>query len=156
MKTLFLALLICLPLFMTAQTLNEYKWKSRVLLLFTPDADDPVFLQQYQLFGAATDELEERNVQIVFISPGGNHENTGLFLDESTSKQYYDRFSVAPFQFELILVGLDGHEKFRARNTTTPVSIILEMIDGMPMRKAEIMQGYGNESKVSSTGGGGR
>ena len=47
-------------------------------------------------------------------------------------------------------MGLDGEEKFRARNAVTPVSVILELIDGMPMRQQEVIQGYGNESQIHS------
>ena len=49
---------------------------------------------------------------------------------------------------ELLLVGLDGEEKYRAKNTLTPVSILLELIDGMPMRQQEIREGFGNESQI--------
>ncbi len=48
----------------------------------------------------------------------------------------------------MILVGLDGTEKFRAKNTVTPVSVLLTLIDDMPMRRREIIQGYGNDSQI--------
>ncbi len=84
--------------------------------------------------------------------PGGEQENTGIFLDESASTYYYDRFSVEPYQLELILVGLDGHEKFRARNSVTPASVLIELIDSMPMRQREIRQGYDTKSQINGEG----
>lgn len=134
---------------MTAQDLNSYQWRSRVLLLFTPTPDDPVFLRQRRLLGEVDiDEIDERNLQMIFITPEGKYENTTLFLDESLSEWYYNRFSVEPYQFEMVLIGLDGYEKFRARNTITPPSVIFDLIDKMPMRRRELLQGYGNKSQI--------
>ena len=56
-----------------------------------------------------------------------------------------------PFQVELVLVGMDGDEKYRAKNVITPVSVLLELIDGMPMRRRELRQGYGNKRGKAET-----
>ena len=151
------------PLAATAQSINDYQWRARLILVFTPDISDPLFIEQYWLLQKASEELDERMVKILLITPDGKQENTGIFLQESASEYYYDRFSVEPYQLELILVGLDGHEKFRAENAVTPPSVLLELIDSMPMRQREIRQGYDNKSQINGresvlpteTGGGG-
>ncbi len=142
MKLLYpLVLLMLLPLSAGAQSLNEFKWKSRLVIVFTPAADDPLFEQQYTLLSKAAEELRERDVTVICVMPGGDRENTGIFLKESASEYFYDHFSASPMQLELSLVGLDGTEKYRARNRVTPVSVLLELIDGMPMRQRELRQG---------------
>lgn len=150
MKALFLTLtlLFMLPTDADAQFLNEYQWKSRLVLVFTPSPSDPMFIRQMQLLRDAQEEFEERNVVFITITPRGDHENTGLFLDQEASKQYYDYFSVAPYQLELVLVGLDSNEKLRAKNRITAPSVILTAIDRMPMRRREILRGKRTKSQV--------
>ncbi len=147
-----LALFMALPFTLSAQSLNEFRWQSRVIVLFSPSLDDPLFLQQYALLKDASDALRERKIVVVMVTPQGVHENTGIFLKESSSEYFYQRFSAQPYQLELSLVGLDGTEKFRAKNTVTPVSVLLELVDGMPMRQREIelRHGLGNRSQISS------
>ena len=143
-----LALLLMLPLAAAAQSLDDYRWQSRLLFVFTPTVDDPLFVEQYTLLKEANDALQQRRLKIMLVTPNGERSNTGIFLSESNSQYYYDYFSVEPFQLEVILVGLDGTEKFRAKNTVTPVSVLLQLIDEMPMRQREIIQGYGNDSQI--------
>lgn len=147
MKTLLLTALLLSCSCARAQSLTEFQWLSRPLILFAPSADDPLFLQQYQALAAREEELRERRIKILFVTPEGRHENTGLFLDESLSEWYYRHFDAQPYQFEMVLVGLDGHEKFRARNTVTAPLILLELVDEMPMRRRELLQGYQNKSQ---------
>lgn len=143
-----LVLLFSVSATAVAQSLNNYLWKSRLVLLFTPEPDDPMFERQVKLLLTQTEAFEERDVIFMFITPDGKFENTGRFLAEADARKFYDKFSVAQYQLELVLVGLDGTEKFRAKNRITPPSVLLELIDGMPMRKRELLQGYGNRSKV--------
>jgi len=149
MKALLLsfALLFCFPFAVEAQSLNTYRWKSRLVLLFTPTPDDPMFERQIRLLHGQNDEFEERNVVFMFITPDGKFENTGRFLKQADAQKMYSKFGAEQFQLEMVLVGLDGHEKFRAKNRITPPSVLLNLIDQMPMRAAEI-RGKGNRSRV--------
>jgi hypothetical protein len=147
-----LALLLTTPAMMDAQFLNTYQWKSRLVLLFTPSPDDPLFLQQMSLLAEQSEAFEERDVLFISITPNGEYENTGRFLEESLARQYHQHFSPDKNQFELIVVGLDSTEKLRARNTLTPPSVLLELIDGMPMRRQELRQGYGNKRQTNGGG----
>ena len=154
MKALLPTLLLTfvLPAVGGAQFLNEFQWKSRPIILFAPNPSDPLFVQQYALLQEAVEELRERRVSLVLVTPEGNYENTSIFLDEAASRRYYDYFGAQPYQLELSLVGLDGNEKFRARNTITPVSVLFELIDRMPMRRRELLQGLGNKSQTDREG----
>ena len=150
MKTLLLSLsLLFLTTGLQAQELNSFRWKSRLVLAFTPSPEDPNFEKQMRLLYEETEAFKERNVTFIMITPDGKYENTGRFLKEADARKYYEHFSVAQYQFELILVGLDGYEKFRAANRVTPPSVLLDLIDGMPMRQRERIQGYNNRSNVT-------
>lgn len=148
MKTLLLSfiLLFVIPTSMEAQSLNEYRWKSRLVLLFTPSPSDPLFERQVKLLYEQTEALEDRNVVFLFITPDGKFENTGRFLQEADARKLYEKFNAEKYQFEMVLVGLDGYEKYRATNRITPPSVLLNLIDDMPMRQRELLQGYGTKS----------
>ena len=149
MKALLLvcALTFCFSANTEAQSLNSFRWKSRLVLLFTPTPEDNMFERQVQLLYGQHDEFEDRNVVFMFITPQGKFENTGRFLKEASARKMYRKFGAEQFQFEMVLVGLDGHEKFRAENRITPPSVLLNLIDEMPMRAREI-RGRGNRSRV--------
>lgn len=148
MKVL-LALFMLLPLTGQTQSLEDFLWRSRLIVVFTPTAEDPLFIEQYRLLMDAVEPLRERQVQVILVTPGGDLENSGIFLQEAESDYYYDYFSAKPYQLELSLVGFDGNEKFRAKNSVTPVSVLTELIDSMPMRQRELRRGYGNKSNIN-------
>lgn len=156
MKFLLLsvALIFSFPVSVEAQSLNSYRWKSRLVLLFTPTPDDPMFERQVRLLLSQNEAFEDRNVVFMFITPDGKFENTGRFLDEASSQKMYQKFGAERFQFEMVLVGLDGHEKFRAKNRITPPSVLMNLIDQMPMQASEL-RGRGNRSQVKKQASGG-
>ena len=143
---MMLALWFAASTLATAQSLNQFQWKSRLVLLFTPDPGDPMFEEQARLLRTQNEAFQERDAVFMFITPEGKFENTGIFLDESMSRQYYERFSPNQYEFTMILVGYDGEEKYRAANRLTPPSVLINLIDNMPMRRRELLQGDGNES----------
>ncbi len=155
MKPLLLtfAFLFTLPTMMAAQSLNQYRWKSRLVLLFTPSPNDPVFERQVKLLYEQTEALKERKLVFLFVTPNVKTENTDRFLKEVNARKLYDKFDVEQDQFELILVGLDGYEKFRAVNQITPPSVLNNLIDGMPMRQQELRREYNTKSTGKAKNG---
>lgn len=151
MKTMLLTLLLAVFTLQaaTAQSLNKYRWKSRLVLAFTPSPQDPNFERQMQLLYAERDAFQERDVVFILVTPNGDFENTGRFLNQADSERLYEQFSAAQYQFELVLVGYDGYEKFRARNRVVAPIVLLDQIDGMPMsRRARRLEGYNNRSNI--------
>ncbi|PHI18827.1 hypothetical protein CEQ90_15865 [Lewinellaceae bacterium SD302] len=154
MKVLVNLLLILLfPICLQSQALNRFQWKNRVLILFTPEPDNPVFQQQFAELKTVVDEMVDRQLITIFVEPSGNFENTTLFVDEAEAAQYYDLYSPKPYQFEMILVGLDGNVKLRATNSVTPAKAIFELIDSMPMRQKQLRKRYGNTGNSNTTNG---
>lgn len=138
--TLGFVLLSILPLTTSAQGLEAHRWTNRLLLVFTPTTDHTLFLQQYEQIGKAAEALTERKIMVIMMNPEGDRENSGRFLQRSESEYYYDYFSVSPHRFEMVLVGLDGQEKFRAKDVLTPMSVVTELVDDMPMRRRELRE----------------
>jgi hypothetical protein len=104
-----------------AAPLERYRWEARPILVFAPSEDDPRLEAQLERFESARAELEDRrNVVIVDTEPG------------SALRRRFE-----PEGFAVVLVGLDGGEKFRARDVVDP-GTLNALIDRMPMRRREL------------------
>ena len=124
MRPILAAMLITLGMAEAkAETLSEYRWEARPILVFAPSADDPRLAEQLGRFERADAALRDRrNVVIVDTEPG-----SAL------------RARFRPEGFTVILVGLDGGEKFRG-GEVVPVETLNDRIDRMPMRRRELRQ----------------
>ena len=96
----------------------------RVLWLFAESRNQPELVEQRKRLEAAPLELAERDVRIEEVI--GPHE----------ARQ---RWRAPDRGFLLVLVGKDGTAKMR-RSQPVALAEILSLIDGMPMRKAEMEQ----------------
>lgn len=123
---------------MAAQDLNTFRWKNRVLLLFTPDDEHPVFQRQVGMLRKQTEEMQDRQLITLFIAPDGHLENTHQFANAELSDYYYSHFGVDDRLFTLILVGLDGTEKYRSIGRAIAPGILYDIIDEMPMRRSQL------------------
>ena len=63
-------------------------------------------------------------------------------LTTAAVRRLYDRFSVGPGEFRVVLVGKDGTEKRRDPEPVTARSLF-DTIDAMPMRQREMRQNDG-------------
>ncbi|MEM6624889.1 MAG: DUF4174 domain-containing protein [Pseudomonadota bacterium] len=105
-----------------APSLTPFRWEYRPIVIFA-DPDDPRLDQQLDMLEAAEPELVDRDNIVV--------------LDTSPGSALRDRFS--PGEFTVILVGLDGGEKFRSDGVVQPGDLNA-LIDTMPMRRNELRQ----------------
>ncbi len=145
---MFLLIPLCMSGSLTAQDLNSFRWKNRLLLLFTPDENNPVFQRQVGMLQKQTAAMEDRQLLAMFIAPDGDLENTQQFTKAELSEYYYEHFGVDERLFTLILVGLDGTEKYRSVGRAIAPGLIFDRIDSMPMRQAELRRrkkGYGGD-----------
>ncbi|MEM8791888.1 MAG: DUF4174 domain-containing protein [Pseudomonadota bacterium] len=107
---------------LSTSVLEPFEWEKRPIIVFGADGD-PRIDEQMMLFSEAAVELEDRrNVVIVETDP-----------DSDLWKHY------RPDGFTVILVGLDGGEKFRNGAVTDPDDLN-DLIDRMPMRRNELLQ----------------
>jgi hypothetical protein len=145
MIRLLLVLTLFAPMTLAQQTLASYIDRSRVLLVFAPNDEDPRYQQQLTSLNHYAAEVKERDLIIlpVLIDPGPPiTPNTmrvtfGPGLPEQEQMLARRRFKVGPTEFTALLVGKDGGEKLRSHQ---PLSIeeLNRTIDAMPMRQQEM------------------
>ncbi len=106
--------------------MEQLRWHSRVVLLFTSDPSSSEMQKQQQMLEGAERDLAERDVKV--------YEVTGSSAQERALRS---QFGVEKLSFAVVLVGKDGGRKLRKTKPVGP-SELFALIDSMPMRKAEI------------------
>lgn len=139
---LLLAMLL-LPVVAKAQsgivTLADLRDHARPLLIFAEKPDDPQLTIQLRTLAEHSAEAHDRQILAIAVVYNNPSPTDAQFI-ASEAGAARRRFSIAPGQFTVILIGKDGEEKLRA---TKPLSItkLNDTIDAMPMRRAEIKRG---------------
>lgn len=117
-------------------TVDDYKWKNRLLLVSAPK-EDATYQDQMQLFKEQQAGFNERDLLVVQLLAEGTSFINNQPIDAELATQIRKRFNVAPQEFQVILVGKDGTAKRRDRSPISP-EIIFAEIDAMPMRQQEM------------------
>jgi hypothetical protein len=124
--------------------LTLYRWKSRILVIFSNDKESDLFKKQIQLFLDNTEELKERELIIFQVSKELNTEKGVAPNQKSISssdieqlKKRFD-FSFEENEFAVFLVGKDGGTKLTTENEILTLEKLLGTIDAMPMRQSEM------------------
>lgn len=109
--------------------MERLTWKSRVIVVYTPEADSKDFQKQKQILAEKTKGVKERDLVVI--------ECVGKTLS-SEDKNYVARhFNHDLSQFGVWLVGKDGGTKL-SENKPTTTEKFFSLIDSMPMRQSEI------------------
>lgn len=117
-------------------SLDDYKWKKRLLLVFAPK-EDAVYQKQMQLFNEQQVGLNERDLLIVQLLTEGTSRMDSQPINPVLAAQIRERFKVEQQDFQVILVGKDGTTK-RREHSLVPPEVIFDEIDAMPMRQQEM------------------
>lgn len=132
--------IIFIILFMSMTTLNgqpltKHRWKDRLILVFSNTSGNPSAVEQLARFKDEMKGMEERDLLVYCITPkrviGPKGES------EMTADWFYKYYKVGKDEFNVILIGKDGGEKLRSEELIPPEKIF-ELIDTMPMRRAEM------------------
>ena len=123
---------------MAAQDLSKHQWKNRVILLLTDDTSNSTFQNQLTAFKNDIDGMDERKLIVYKITPekysvGLENKNVG------TPSKIYSDYKRSKASFEIFLIGLDGGIKLHQTKLLS-IEKLFAIIDGMPMRRAEINQ----------------
>lgn len=137
-NTYLCILLIFFSFKLAAQSLENHKWKDRLVLIFTNSEDKKGIEKQVLEFNNCVDELNERNIEVYHITPtsyslGLNGTNWQI------GETVFERFSNKNIPFKVVLIGLDGAKKLE-QNTILYCSYLNDLIDTMPMRRNELKQ----------------
>ncbi len=122
------------------QDLDGHRWKDRVVILLSEEADSEVVNEQLRAFKSEEEGMRERKIVVYVLSPHGyrvglNDENA--WQKGSPLYSRLKRNEEAPF--EIVLVGLDGGVKLRQHELLT-VRKLFATIDAMPMRQSEMRE----------------
>ncbi|MEP3208529.1 MAG: DUF4174 domain-containing protein [Maribacter sp.] len=130
---------VCFLLFSSseiqAQDLTNYQWKNRIILLKDTDLDSDWLQAQLKRLQSNSKELLEREVVLFLLSDNFVYDEkrlkTNLQADTIISQ-----YGLSSFE-GLVLIGKDGGIKLQEEFIVNP-TIIIELIDSMPMRMSEM------------------
>ena len=112
--------------------LSAYRDKNRVLLVFAPTAQDPVYLEQTKLWQNEKSGFDERQLVMVPVLADAKRPPAG-----EPPGALAKRLGVDAKTFVVVLLGKDGHDAYRSAKPI-PASALYGVIDAMPMRRAEM------------------
>ena len=119
--------------------LSAYQWESRLLVLFSPSEDDPVYQSFKEQLQGRTQEVHDRDLLTFHVFETGESRIAHLQLNEGQVLFLRKKFSIMPGQRVVILIGKDGGVKFRGA-LPVELSDIFSIIDAMPMRQREMRE----------------
>lgn len=129
MKTTLITMALALTFTRSAiaETLDEYLWEKRPLIVFANTPNDLRFQRQMKLLEDDKEQLDERDVIVIVDTDANADETTDL------------RKKLRPRDFQLVLIGKDGQVKLRKPRPWT-VRELSRVIDKMPLRQQELRQ----------------
>ena len=111
------------------QTLREYRWKNRVLLLAALTAEQADFKTQKALLNADKAGMTARDFVVLEVFYNQLSAPDQQFLTK--------KLGVLPPRFAAVLIGKDGGVKERSHRPIPPADLF-GTVDKMPMRQAEM------------------
>lgn len=116
----------------SATSLEDLRWKHRILLVFPGDADAAGLVRTLEEQGGA---VRERDLAW-FVFADGDPSNTGYVLDARQRRRLEERFGAGGTR--VVLIGKDGGVKDIADRLD--LARTFATIDAMPMRRREMRQ----------------
>jgi hypothetical protein len=133
------ALIIYVPEEALAMDLSQFQWKNRLLFLFAPDGNHPLFKNLKRQIMAQKTEVEDRDLVVFEVLAQGPSLMNTTPMDRQQVDSIRNHFAVPQDTFRLILVGKDGGIKLK-RDVQVNLKAVFELIDSMPMRQNEMRQ----------------
>jgi len=125
------------PAAASAAELGDYLWQRRPLLLFAPATSDPHLVETVRRIEASRCDFADRDMLLGLIVTEGTSTLDGQVLDTGAARRLLSEFGIGASSFSVLLIGKDGGEKLRV-NGVPDLPAIYAVIDGMPMRSAEM------------------
>jgi hypothetical protein len=125
--------------------LSAYRWKHRLLLVYVPDTESG--RATLQTFRASLDDrIEDVLDRDLLIVPVGDLPQPGDALRPAVDvgaagrSHVRRRFGLHGPEVQLLLIGKDGGMKARQSGAMLDLEDLFELIDTMPMRRAEMQR----------------
>lgn len=116
--------------------LEQYRWKSRILVVSAPSAGDKDLTTQLGEVASAPDEFSDRDMILVTLLDDNVSMAGGRELTNTEVAATRKALRIDPGSFALRLIGKDGSIKLSG-DSATPMTDIYDLIDTMPMRQKE-------------------
>lgn len=121
-----------------AQSLDDYQWKNRILLLVDANPNTDALQSQLDELTSYKKALKERDLIIFRITPDAVYTSNGS-PSQLRAEKIYDEFDLDSGFTGTVLIGKDGGSKLKEPFEVSAQQIF-ELIDGMPMRRAEMRE----------------
>jgi hypothetical protein len=131
-KLILILLLISFPVMVIhSNPLKKYIWKNRVIVTFSPNKNNTDRSNFLNSINKNLCEYNSRNIIHIDLLFNENNKEIEKF------KSFFEKLSLSPSEFRLILFGKDGGIKLNSRKTS--LEEIFSLIDTMPMRQEEML-----------------
>ncbi len=124
--------------------MENYLWKNRILLVFSPTQTNPHLLNQRSWISKNRPGFDDRHLLVFEIVNNNVLLRLGVSAVKHNASVLRSQFSVKKDQFRSILIGKDGTIKYDRPIPVDPC-YLFGLIDLMPMRRQEI---YNNSEFV--------
>lgn len=114
-----------------AQELEKHRWEHRLLVILTSEFDTAEVQEQLDILKLAKEDLEDRKVKVYTLTEDKFRTNFSTLNQPANKKRDITK------PFEIVLIGLDGGEKYRSEEVQ-PMQTFNALIDQMPMRRNEL------------------
>jgi hypothetical protein len=119
--------------------LNQYRWKNRLLFLFSPISEVPAYQSLDQQLRQNPEGVSNRDLLIFRILERSPSLMGSQEISSQAAENLRRRFGVNQGTFTTVLVGKDGGIKLQQSEPVT-LAAIFGLIDSMPMRQREMRE----------------
>ena len=120
-------------------SLQQLRWKHRVLVISASDSDDAVLQAQLDLLATRRAEFAERDMLLVTLLDDSNAIAGNQRLTRDDVARARAELRIDEGEFAVRLIGKDGGVKL-ASSDVVPIEEVFGLIDGMPMRRREMQE----------------
>lgn len=121
----------------SAQSLQQHQWEDRIILIFADSEDNEFYQEQLQHLQANEAELKDRDLVVYRILDQKAFQPEGKPMERDWADALRSSYQGEEKSFLFVLIGKDGGVKLRS-NREVEVKKLFALIDGMPMRRAEM------------------
>ncbi|NWF54783.1 MAG: DUF4174 domain-containing protein [Syntrophaceae bacterium] len=118
--------------------LNGYRWKNRLLIVFSPSTEDSNYQSLKKEMKAHRNGLRDRERLVFETLEKGESRFGNTVLKKEAIDFLRQKFYAEQGSFLIILMGKDGEEKIRWQKMN--LTEIFAVMDGMPMRQREMKE----------------
>ncbi|MGB3588907.1 MAG: DUF4174 domain-containing protein [Tunicatimonas sp.] len=119
--------------------LNQYRWKKRILLLFTDTEESVIYKEQLQAFKKEKSGLNDRDLLIFKVLPQMVINPKGEVFGKEVALELRQKYETKSAKYTVVLIGKDGGQKLK-QNSLLSTEKLFGTIDQMPMRRREMRE----------------